>query len=151
MFFQIKQEDITKVEGEFDFLGSIGDTYFVKSEDRLQEPFVQIKKFPSFTLTEEQRQLLLQNKEKEVQTALCSFVSNALGELGIYDSDLVHQANLSQVLALGKGGKLRVKLESKEGKEYVFHTQEQVQQVMSDWVKYREEVLDSLESLKKGI
>lgn len=149
MFFKIAQKDITSVVGEFDFVGSLEDTYFIRSDDKLKEPFIKVENLPNFNLTLTQRASLLENKEEEVKESLTSFKSSALGKSGIYDSDLVQQANLLQILSLNKGGKLRVQLEG-EQKQYIFHTKEQVKLVMSDWVKHKDKILGEFEEFKRG-
>ncbi len=126
--------------------------YESKSDERLRRPFVEIEELeiPEVFRVLQTKEKNISAKEQEVQEALSSFSSNALGMNGIYDSDLVQQANLVQILSLNKGGKLRVRLEGEE-KQYIPHTKEQVEQVMSDWVKHKDKILSDFEEFKRGI
>lgn len=139
----------------------VNSFYISKSDEKLKSPFVEIQEEDLPSEIREKRKdeeakitrekiKRIEAKEREVQEALLSFESAALGKRGIYDSDLVQQANLLQILSLGKGGKLRVKYDEEE-KQYVFHTKEQVKQVMSDWVKHKDKILSEFEEFKGGI
>lgn len=157
MIYKIAQEDITKVYGEFKNLTSGNGVYFVQSDEALSLPFLKATQEEITAVQEELAQkqeegiaTSLEIKTQEVKEALSHFSSNALGKSGIYDSDLVDQANLVQILSLGKGGKIQVKLEGEEKKQYVMHTQEEVRAVMKDWIAHKEKILSEFEDYKRG-
>ncbi|ANV98549.1 hypothetical protein BBW65_06965 [Helicobacter enhydrae] len=138
----------------------VSSFYISQSDEELNAPFVEIQEgdLPSEIRERMEREeakkaevdtTTIERKEQEVREALASFESSALGKRGIYDSDLVWQANLLQAFSLGKGGRLRVRCDGEE-KQYVFHTKEQVKQVMSDWVRHKDRVLSEFEEFKKG-
>ncbi|TLD80178.1 hypothetical protein LS68_008140 [Helicobacter sp. MIT 05-5293] len=152
--YSLIASQITQVQGNFHYLGEENGKVYVEGED-LESPFVEdLLPHNLEAALQTQINLTKEQKIKELNamcdSLLTSFKSSALGEEHIYDGGLEDQLNLMGAVALNKDMPFRCAKKG-ESKANVPHTQAQLEQVYTDWLNYKNDIIFICGMLKNYI
>ena len=154
--YSLNTDQITSVQGSFEYLGEENGKAYVRSHTKLKAPFVE-EELPQ-SLQDKLNAPILEAKEAKIAelNAMCdsqltAFSSDALGSVHIYDGSLEDQINLMGAVNMGVDMPFRCRKEGSALKENIPHTKEQLAKVFSDGVSYKANIIYQCGVLKNYV
>ncbi|MCE3037512.1 hypothetical protein LW135_06720 [Helicobacter sp. faydin-H20] len=157
MFYQINNNDLLKITGDFKVVGMLDECIFIEDERELKEPFLLLEDLPQSLKNKMQKELeeAKENKIKEINNQcdllLKTFKSDALGEVYIYDAKLEDQLNLMGLVLAGVDSFFRCQKQEEVFKQNIPHSKEQLKKLYQDALLYKSRIIGYCGELKKRV